>query len=219
MGLALHPSLTFCETGERLVFLDTVADRYFTVSGTLEMALRALLRGDGVSSAVANRLVDEGLLLRRAGPTSIEPFILADPAKTSFLDEPPCTIRPFEVAHLILRIYRTRRAIQEGRFAALLQSLRLSKTERAIFRSPSPDATHTLASQFARTRHVTRTLDQCLPRSLGLAAHAFDLGIPVDLVIGVRMRPFAAHAWVQSAGKLLTDRIDSTRTYTPIFSI
>jgi hypothetical protein len=38
-------------------------------------------------------------------------------------------------------------------------------------------------------------------------------------VIGVKLRPFAAHSWVQSGPWLVNDRIDMIRAYTPIMAV
>jgi hypothetical protein len=58
-------------------------------------------------------------------------------------------------------------------------------------------------------RIVVRTLSplpydsRCLFRSLTLSALLERRGIPAKLVIAVRQEPFAAHAWVEHAGRPL----------------
>ena len=44
-------------------------------------------------------------------------------------------------------------------------------------------------------------------------------GYPADLVFGVRVRPFAAHCWVQHQDSVLFDTADMTATYTPIMAV
>jgi hypothetical protein len=76
-----------------------------------------------------------------------------------------------------------------------------------------------VAVAFERTARIVRSHDQCLSRSLALARRLAALGLPADLVIGVRLRPFAAHCWVHAGEWLVNDRIDTVRTYTPILSV
>jgi len=45
---------------------------------------------------------------------------------------------------------------------------------------------------------------------------ALSRGLAADLVVGVRLNPFAAHSWVQAGSHVLNDRMDSVRTYTPV---
>jgi hypothetical protein len=40
-----------------------------------------------------------------------------------------------------------------------------------------------------------------------------------DLVLGVRMMPFAAHAWVQDGDTVLNDTVDYVSAYTPILVV
>ncbi|RYM07421.1 lasso peptide biosynthesis B2 protein [Sphingobium cupriresistens] len=37
-----------------------------------------------------------------------------------------------------------------------------------------------------------------------------------DVVLGVQLGPFSAHCWVQHEDRLVNDRVDMVRTFTPI---
>ncbi|HWU49222.1 MAG TPA: lasso peptide biosynthesis B2 protein [Asticcacaulis sp.] len=84
--------------------------------------------------------------------------------------------------------------------------------------SVSDDGLTTLAAYLASRRWL-RTQDQCLSWSIALvdvlAAHDW---FP-DLVLGVKMRPFGAHAWVAWEGEVLNDLPDLVRAYTPILVV
>jgi hypothetical protein len=41
-------------------------------------------------------------------------------------------------------------------------------------------------------------------------------GIRPDVVLGVQLGPFSAHCWVQHEDRLVNDRVDMVRTFTPI---
>lgn len=50
--------------------------------------------------------------------------------------------------------------------------------------------------------HVSRRSDKgCLERAVALAWILKEIGSSIRLVIGVRKRPFASHAWIEIAGQ------------------
>ena len=59
--------------------------------------------------------------------------------------------------------------------------------------------------------------DRCLHDSLTLVTFLAAEGILARWVIGVRVRPFAAHSWVQHEGLVLNDQHERVRGYRPIF--
>jgi hypothetical protein len=71
-------------------------------------------------------------------------------------------------------------------------------------------------ASFALVDRLLRSHAQCLPRSLVLHRHLSVRSHHPSLCIGVRLRPFAAHAWVQVGAYVVCDRLDVVRTFTPI---
>lgn len=61
--------------------------------------------------------------------------------------------------------------------------------------------------------------DRCLHDSLALAACLAGEQVACRWVIGVRSRPFAAHAWVQAGGLVLNDLHENVRRYRPILVV
>jgi hypothetical protein len=61
--------------------------------------------------------------------------------------------------------------------------------------------------------------DACLFDSVVLTDFLFRQGIVADFLVGVRIRPFAAHSWVQAQGFALNDLPEYLAAYTPILSI
>ena len=76
-----------------------------------------------------------------------------------------------------------------------------------------------VAAAFARADRYLSPLDQCLPRSLALAEALAGLRLAGRLVVGVRLRPFLAHSWVQTDRVVLNDRPDIVRTFVPLLVI
>ena len=49
-----------------------------------------------------------------------------------------------------------------------------------------------------------------------MTRYLIGLGIEANLVLGVRRKPWAAHAWVQAGNTVLSDYCDIVRPFTPI---
>lgn len=71
---------------------------------------------------------------------------------------------------------------------------------------------------FAEAERILPSTDKCLRRSLALRLCLKDQCIDASLVIGTRMRPFGAHAWVQKDARVLNDHLDRVRVFTPILT-
>lgn len=219
MGLALRAGVSFCDVRGRLVFLDTVADRYFCLGLQAEQAFRWLLAEDAPPSTLPTDLCRTGLLQETDCPTRPRPYMLQHQATGSLLDAPVGPWKPIQLLGALIRLALVRHALQRGGFHRLITSL---AADKARLTSNTPSATQALrqiAANFEQTRRLVRSHDQCLPRSITLARQCVAAELPVDLVIGVRLRPFAAHSWVQTGPWLVNDHVDTVRTYTPVLAV
>jgi transglutaminase superfamily protein len=61
--------------------------------------------------------------------------------------------------------------------------------------------------------------DACLRNSLTLVEFLGKYEVYPTCVFGVKMDPFAAHAWVQQGAVVLTDPIEHVKTFTPIMLV
>jgi hypothetical protein len=61
--------------------------------------------------------------------------------------------------------------------------------------------------------------DACLKDSLVLAYFLLSRGALPTFVMGIRTKPFGAHAWVQSGDVVLNDSVENVQRYTPIVVI
>ncbi len=221
MGYRLRSDLTYCKVSDRLVFLDLVADRYFCLSPRLEAGFRSILSGAGDAQRTddVTPLLLSGLLTEVPGPTKVAPCLLPNPAQTSLLDAPRDAARPLAIGMLAGGIALARFALRIGRLYRTITGLSERKAAIRDTRKIDAAAMRDLASQFARTARLTQAHDRCLPRSLALTRYALARGWPVDLVMGVHLRPFAAHCWVQAGTDLLNDRLENVRPFTPILVV
>jgi hypothetical protein len=220
MAYALRPGVSYCESGGRLVFLDLAGDRYFCLADSEEAGFRALADGDGrTDGGTCARLAELGLIepaeKARLGACAAPPR----PSDT-ILDrtnpEPPgCGL-----------LVRAAAALARARIRLSRQGL--FKTVRALEERRRPAArdsawsayrTAEIAVAFERLGLLVAPRDQCLPRSLALAGMLFRRGCDAQFVIGVQLRPFLAHSWVQSGHLLLNERVDIARSFTPVLVI
>lgn len=99
---------------------------------------------------------------------------------------------------------------QVARSAARLQDLRSGNR---------PRLDDTVAAFHALRPLLFTARDRCLNDSLALVAFLAREGIASRWVIGVRVQPFGAHAWVQVDGLVLNDLHENVRHYEPILVV
>lgn len=217
MSIVLRRGISFCEASGRLVFLDVFADRYFALEPAAERAFRGLI-GSGAPGIIEGelaQLIQRGLLEDSPVAQPPRPCTPPSPAHLSLLDQELARVSMASVLGAAQAVLRARLELRVRGLAALLRQL--SQRKHAL-RCDGPQASRLdeVAAAFERSNRLIRSHDQCLVRSVGLASSLAGKGIPADLVIGVRVRPFAAHCWVQSGPWLVNDRHDRVRAYAPI---
>lgn len=85
-----------------------------------------------------------------------------------------------------------------------------------------PSHTDTYAADihaFQLSARLITSFNQCLSSSIALTRFLARRNLYPHLVLGVRMAPFAAHAWVQADDLVLNDTVDMASRYTPILVI
>ena len=221
MAYALRTGVHFCEASGRLVFLDVPRDRYFCLEEAVERRLRqtVLSNASPDEDATLDGLVRQGILERsgrRAAPAA--PPSLPH-ANASLLD---CSrsAKPGlpEVARAGVRIILTRSLLRRRGFAAAIEAT-ARRRARAGSGERDMDGIGRVTAAFARADRYLSPLDQCLPRSLALAGALAGLRLAGRLVLGIRLRPFLAHSWVQTDRVVLNDRPDIVRTFVPMLVI
>ncbi|MEJ5979139.1 lasso peptide biosynthesis B2 protein [Novosphingobium sp. PS1R-30] len=209
--MQLHPALSFCRIHDRYLFLDLPGDRYFGLGQELAEAFGNLLAGTATPAA-CDLLAHRGVVVPRDG-TPIEPCPdLA--ARRSLLDgdmPPPPVGR---VASLAWSFARTRSSLRRQGIVAMAD--RLAAARRASPTSFEHTDLVSSAAAYDRLCLLRGAHDLCLPHSLALALDLVRRGCPAEVVLGVQLRPFGAHCWVECENALVNDRFDRVRLYTPI---
>jgi hypothetical protein len=200
------------------VFLDLASDRYRALPPCSSVIFERLIAGAASAaddSLAAGRFVAQGLLQHQDGVADCSTVRTAVPQpnqsqwetatagnggwiRIEILAELAC----WTLAHRVVRLER------------LLGWYRWRLRRRA---TPDPDVDPaTILSACRWSARLFSTCDRCVPRSLALATVLHRHGHDADVVVGVHMRPFTAHCWVQAGAVILSDRLDSVLLYTPI---
>ena len=197
--------LAWCEIDGVLVFLDIVKDRYFTLADTENQVMR-----DRFALSGEARWHQPSWLPK---PSDLAPVLTTSDALDSY---------PFNVAGVARAMWVQRRV--EQRLAAKGFAEIISYLHKTINSRPCPDdassqvAGKTIAA-FAHSRLIRTAADRCLPRSIALALCLAARGVCAHVVIGVKLRPFGAHCWVQADGQTLNESVAEVHRYQPILVI
>jgi hypothetical protein len=217
MGHIFRPGLHACEVAGSLVFLDLPADRYFALSHALGNVCLRLCTGCDVSSAdlpLIAQLLERDILQSAEG--AVQPALCREAvsAGSAELDG----IKPVASALVIGAFARHVFAGAELKFRRLDAILNGIAREKARL-SPRHESTvepTRVAAAFMATDRVITARGRCLSRSVAIARTMLALGIAPDLILGVKLRPFEAHCWVQHGNALISDDPGTIRPFTPI---
>ncbi|WP_206240145.1 lasso peptide biosynthesis B2 protein [Novosphingobium terrae] len=225
MGFQLRSGISFCEVSDRLLFLDVVADRYFCLQPGAEHAFRNMVSGADLDDSDARELdgmIRAGTLLQTRDHRTPTPLRGTRHASLSMLDSvegQELSVSSGAICGALIAIFIARFSLQHRRLHATLRAIDLRKIPWPRSGQVDLEAVQAAATAFEATSRFVRSHDKCLSRSIALARYLAARELPADLMIGVKLRPFAAHAWVQSGRWLVNDRIDMVRDYTPILVV
>lgn len=189
-----------CQTDDGIIVLDISSGKYYAVGGAAETPLngRDFFRDHGIKTV--DWLVDNADLVA--------------------LEVPPAS-HSINLTHLlvllsaILRVVIGRALFGTG---ALIRATRRLKDRLARFRTAQSDSALISAVRAFRQFRpwVYTAQDRCLFDALILNHYLLRLGFDAAIVIGIRTRPFEAHAWIQIGTLLVDDLPEKVKTFTPI---
>ncbi len=224
MTYFLAPGISFALLGLDVVVMDLAADRYFRMGGGRASALRALGEvGNEADPKNVEALLAAGVLTSGDG-SSIEPVSAPQPS-VSILERPStwgaerkrvdsCRAAPGAIAARIdagcaLKLMGLARTVSRWRNYRILR-MPLARDEAKATR---------IARGYAARRRWLPLKRRCVPDSLALARCLWRQGVDADVYFGVRLNPFAAHAWVQADTVVLSDPLDSVVEFVPVFRL
>lgn len=218
----LPDHLSFCEVDGRTIFLDLQRDRYIQ----LDPDTRWILQRYGEASKAleeagpdVERLRALGLIVPSEWPATLAPATTSVPLR-SLLDEPCQSPRPAWplLPELLETLLRSRRTLKRGGLEVAVNEVRL---RNAIPFGPAPSIAELAATvgRFRAARRLIPVQPNCLLDSLSLSAFLSRRGARADLVFGVKLDPFAAHCWLQTADAIVNDGADIVTAFTPVLAV
>lgn len=197
-------SLAWRRVGERFIFLDIAKDRYFVLPEARQADFLTRIGGcaacDWYQPPVLPRPPDWQAPARVSNAVGEGPFRLG------------------EVAAALWTQRRVAQRLAGTTFQAVLVDLRSLADLRA--RRKACDAgMDAVVRAFEQARLLKSAADRCLPRSIAQVLRIAAHGYRAHLAIGVKDRPFGAHAWVQFGDEVLNDSLEEVRRYTPILVV
>jgi hypothetical protein len=215
MAYALRNGLSYCKVEGHDVFLDLQADHYFQLATGAEASFRKLCAEPELPACELGSLSALGLLRSASSQDGLLPAWA----------EIPTELSPHLASHqgamlaalrALLCQMRIERYLKKRGLAASMTRLRRQK-EQLPYVAQGGLVYGDWVRGFEHAKLLRSPAKRCLPRSMALASCLFQAGFGVQLVIGVRLRPFSAHCWVQDGVTVLNDTPEDVAIFTPIF--
>ena len=217
MAYQLRNGLSWCEIAHHVLFLDLPEDRYFCLSGTAAEAFRAAAQG-GIMDDVQARAVEQLIyldIIRICDQPDIPPACQIPTPRRAW---PADTLSVRDLAAVIWRYMAARTALLHTGLQAVLTNL--SRCKRVDASSdPTCRAIGSVTTAVRMLGWFRSSREHCLPRALAIAHLLAARSVPANLVIGVSLHPFRAHAWVQVDDAVICDDVDIVRLYAPILVV
>lgn len=218
MSYMLRAGVTFCRVGDRLVFLDLPRDRYFCLTPQTEQMFDRLIEDGDLTDREQTdlrALIDDGPLVEAEGSSRPLPCAAPCPPALSLLDQPSSASRMRATIEALIAHQAARVRLKLFGLDSVLRQT--AARAKATSQTAETDAAARLvAAALARASLIVSARNQCLSISLAAMAMLHRRGVAATLVLGVKLRPFQAHCWVQTGADLVTDRVDVVRNFTPI---
>jgi len=219
MEYELRKNLHFCSADGRLVFLDLERDRYFCLPDRLESTFRAWVSHEtDKTDDIALRSLLKGNIISQAS-TGTSPQAAKITAPTySLLDGYHMKSNVLTTAVAIRERLQCRALLKERPLLEVLASI--TKAHAPSYKTmPVHPKILTAAMAFEASNTWLAAKDQCLERSVALVRWLSRRQLHAQLVFGVTMSPFRAHAWAQADDLVLNDTVAKVSNYTPILVI
>lgn len=237
--LRLSDHMRACGVDGQIVLLDLRKGRYTGIGGIQIAGLSQAIEDWPVPASAPTQRFDAATLdqwtapLRQQGILTCAPkghtqsTQLAEPVES--LNAQDDDVATFEWREL-LRLWRAsaltalslryRNLESVANAVANARNARNARHARQPGRTSSAADLRTTVAAYMHVRPFAFTAqNRCLHDSLTLVRFLGAHGLSAQWVIGIRVRPFAAHSWVQSGGIVLNDVHEHVRRYHPILVV
>lgn len=220
MTLSLAPGVTFCDVEGSRVFLDLNRDRYFSLGPLADPAFDTLVRGGQPSDTERQRLdtlADTGILARQSLGEAPRPCRSVHIERAPLDEDIAIELSKMRVAKGAIAFWLAKRVHGRRGLPHTWSRFRRLKDDRlSVLRAGGASELDELAYRFDAVGRMVGALNHCVPFSLAIASACLSADLKVSLVLGVKLRPFQAHAWVVSGRTLISDRLSTVSQFTPI---
>lgn len=219
MSYHLPSHVSFGFVGGGAVLLDIEADRYLMLRGAEAGALAALGTSGAPRSGAdpaLDRLTARGLLAKGPGAAVLPISVPAPTASALELAGKAERASALEIGRYRAGASLRLRFQGIGATVARWRALKARHLRGRADRATDPGA---MARGYAAARVQLPWRRLCVPDSLALARFLWKRDVDCDVLFGVRIDPFAAHAWVQKGELLLSDNINAVADYKPVFRL
>lgn len=217
MAYQIHPDLSFCLFEGMPVFLDLKRDRYFALGERLGRTFCGVLNGQAPPDLPADELVSQGILSQVQGDAPPKPASVVLPHES--VPEMHHATGGLMLALSIeigAHILGVRRRMKRDGLAAAIDRQRKRNASIAKREESRNSMAITLSRRFISARRWVPIQPICLADSLALLEFLGRRSVAANLVIGVKMKPFAAHCWVQTDETILNEEVGFASTFKPI---
>lgn len=216
--------LYWCVIDEQTIILDCTTDRYFMMGMDAGVLLDKLVQNAPINDGDFPLMEKLGSLHFLAkcsadAPTSPKPTL---PPPLYDLDGINST-KP-SMRRVIESIYWQIRIDSELRFLGLNKSIKRIEflSRKNLPEDAQIDDNNIIQRNYKEiidfkiSHLVIPSQSKCLRTSLAMWHYLLKLNKKVNFVIGVKTRPFSAHAWLQSGQVILNYRLDEVQAFKPI---
>lgn len=230
--LCLAPHVRSCGVEGQVILLDLRRGKYLGVPERHAASLGRLVAhwpalatseeplSDEVATKVTRPLFAQGLLATANVGASPSPTTSAVTTSLRASDRVDPVYPGFRATQRFVR--SAARTALSLRFRSLhaIADVIASRRARTVLERAEVDAYLRPVASFEWLRPLIYTArEKCLFDSLTLLQYLAGEGLDATLVLGVKTRPFAAHAWMQLGDVVLNDREEHVRRFTPILVV
>ncbi|HSZ10446.1 MAG TPA: lasso peptide biosynthesis B2 protein [Steroidobacteraceae bacterium] len=233
--LAQHIHL--CEIDDGAIILDLPKNKYMAVDRNDLLALERFVEGVrprrqsienndiAQSPEILDALLERGILTKsRAEGFWVEPVIplAAQAISTGRRRTWPLAIRSSHIVSFVQSYVYVSFMLRTERLCQMVSHLRAMKNARStnagLTASPATIIRH--CAIFRRIRTFVYTAhEECLFDALVLAMFLYRSRLIPTFIIGVKTKPFLAHAWVQIGDWVIDERVEKVQMLKPILVV
>lgn len=232
----LNRDVYYCETDRGAVFLNLESGKYFGLNLASLQQVRLSVHGwtgsptaDGGdtgtqqgSCALIQSMIDRGLITPSRHQGRIPSKVCVQTREAvhcgGVRHSATRSIRLSDVGHFIASYVLIVVSLRLFGLTHLIRRLESKKCPRST--TLCTEDVKDVVNAFHTIRPWVYTAKSaCLIDSLTLSEFLMHYQIAPTFVIGVKTKPFAAHAWVQVGDHVLNDSVDYVRGYTPLLAV